>query len=153
MLVLVWAGRGGDEDRLVEVMLELVERQRAVVQRRGQAEAVVHQHLLARAVAVEHAAHLRQRDMRLVHHQQEVVGHVVEQRPGRLAGLAAGEVARVVLDAGADARLAQHLHVEVGALAQARRLQQLALALQLLQPHRQLLLDVGDGARSAVPAS
>ena len=85
VLVLVRARRGGDEDRLVDVSLELVEGQRAVVERRGQAEAVVDQHLLARAVAVEHAAHLRQRDVRLVDDQQEVVRQVVEQRPGRLA--------------------------------------------------------------------
>ncbi len=107
-----------------------VEGQRAVVQRGGQAEAVVHQHLLARAVAVEHAAHLWQRDVRLVDDQQVVVRQVVEQRPGRLASRALGQVARVVLDAGADARLAQHLEIEVGALAQPRRLQQLALGVQ-----------------------
>ena len=81
------------------------------------------------------------RDMRLVDYQQEVVWHVVEQCPGRIARLTAREVTRVVLDAGADARLTQHLDVEVGALAQARRLQQLALGIKFLEPHDQLFFD------------
>ena len=52
---------------------------------------------------------------------------------GRLARLAAVEDARVVLDAVAEAELAQHLHVELGALAQPVRLEQLALLLEHLQ--------------------
>ena len=57
---------------------------------------------------------------------EEVVGEVVEQRPGRLPGCAAGEVPRVVLDARAVPGLAQHLEVVVGALPQPLRLEQLA---------------------------
>ena len=62
---------------------------------------------------------LRHGDVRLVDEQDVVVGQVVEQRPRRLAGLPAGEVARVVLDAVAEPDFAQHLQVEVGALVQA----------------------------------
>ena len=51
------------------------------------------------------------------------------------------------------ARLAQHLQVVVRALAQPRRLEQLALGLKLLEPLVQLLLDVADRAARAVPAS
>jgi hypothetical protein len=57
-----------------------------------------------------------------------VVGEVFEQGRRRLAGLAAGEVARVVLDAGAGAGGLHHLEVEVGALLEALRLEQLAFA-------------------------
>ena len=56
---LVGAGRGGDVDDLVDAVLELFELERAVVERRGQAEAVVDEVLLARAVAVPHAVELR----------------------------------------------------------------------------------------------
>ena len=70
--------------------LELLEVQRPVVHRRRQAEAVVDQRLLAGAVAVVHAAHLRHRDVRLVDEQQPVVREVVEQRPRRAAGARAG---------------------------------------------------------------
>ena len=56
---LVRARRRRDVDHLVDAMLELLERQRTVVERAGQAESVRHQHLLARAVAVIHAVKLR----------------------------------------------------------------------------------------------
>ena len=46
--------------------------QRPVVERRREPEAVLDQDLLARAVAVVHPAHLRQRHVRLVHDEQEV---------------------------------------------------------------------------------
>ena len=48
----VRAGRGGNVDHLIHAVLELLESQRAVVEGRGHAEAVVHQRFLARAVAV-----------------------------------------------------------------------------------------------------
>ena len=124
--------------------LELGEGERTVVASRGEAEAVLDQHVLARAVAAVHAAHLRQRDVRLVDEEQEVVREVVEQRRRLLARLAPGQVHRVVLDAGAVAGLLQHLEVVHRALPKARRFEQLALGLELLQPLFQLLLDVAD---------
>ncbi len=128
---LVRARRRRDEDDLVQVVLELLEVQRPVVQRRRQPEAEVDQRLLARRVAVVHAAHLRDRDVRLVDEHQEVVREVVEQRPRRAARRAARQVPAVVLDAGAVARLAQRLEVVVRALLEPRRLQDLALRAQL----------------------
>ena len=112
---VVIARRGADIDRLVDMLLELIETQRAVVQRRGQAEAVADQHFLARAVALIHAAHLRQRHVALVHDQQPVGGEVVEQCPGCAAGRALRQRAAVVLDAAAEAHLAHHLEVVDGA--------------------------------------
>ena len=48
---------------------------------------------------------------------------------------------RVVLDAGAGPGLAHHLHVEVGALAQALRLEQAAARLEQLHALLELRLD------------
>ena len=81
---------------------------------------------LARAVAAVHAAELRDRDVALVDDQQRVLGQVVDQRRRRLARLAAGEVARVVLDALAEADALHHLEVEARALLEPLRLDQLA---------------------------
>ena len=67
---LVVGGRGRHEDRLRQQALELVEAQRPVVERRRQPEAVVDEVLLARAVALVHAADLRDRDVRLVDEHQ-----------------------------------------------------------------------------------
>ena len=82
---LVRARRGRQEHRLVDPLEHLVERERPVVARRRQAEAVLDEHVLAAAVALELAVQLRHRDVALVDDEQEVVGEVVEQRERRLA--------------------------------------------------------------------
>ena len=51
-----------------------------------------------------HAAELRHGHVALVDDQQRVVGQVLEQGRRRLARLAAGQIARIVLDAGAASR-------------------------------------------------
>ena len=66
--------------------------------------------------------------MAFVGEHQRVVGDVFEQRRRRLAGAAAGQVARIVLDAGAASGGLHHLDVEGGALLQPLRFQQAALA-------------------------
>ena len=73
-----------------------------------------------------HAAELRDGDVALVDEHQRVVGHIFEQRRRRLARLAAGEVARIVLDAGAGAGRLHHLEVEEGALLEPLRFEQAA---------------------------
>ena len=106
-----------DEEQLRRPLEELVEAERPVVERRGQPEAVLDECLLARAVALVHAADLRHGLVRLVDERDEVVREEVEQAVRAVAGLAAVEDARVVLDPVAQAELAQHLHVELRALA------------------------------------
>jgi hypothetical protein len=61
------------------------------------------------------------------------VGDVLEEGGRRLAGRAAGEVARVVLDAVADAGRLEHLEVEGGALLEPLGLEQLALGDELVE--------------------
>src|SRR5438270_16904 len=117
VLELVGPRRRRNVDGLIETLLELRERQRTVVERARQPETVVDQNFLARAVPEVHATHLRDRDVGLVHEREEVRREVVEERPGPAAGGTAREMSRVVLDARAGAGLAQHLEVEVGALA------------------------------------
>jgi hypothetical protein len=100
--------------------------QRAVVHAGGQAEAVFGQRELAPEVALVHAADLRNGDVALVGEDQRVVGQIFEQVGGGSPG-AAGEIARIVLDAGAGAGGLHHLQVEGRALLQPLRLEQLAL--------------------------
>ena len=143
-LELVRAGRRAHVDRLVDRRLELLERQRPVVERRRQPEPEVDQDLLARPVVLVHADDLRDRHVRLVDDQQPVRREVVEQRPRPRARLAARQVARVVLDAGAVAELAHHLEVERRPLAEPRALERPALRLQLADADLHLGLDVDD---------
>ena len=127
LLHLPGAGRGRDVHGLRPHGVPLLEVERAVVHAGGQAEAVFGQGRLAPVVAAEHAADLRHGDVALVDEHQGVVGEVFEEGRRRLAGLAAGEVARVVLDAGAGAGRLHHLHVEDGALLEPLGLQQPAV--------------------------
>ena len=143
---LILARRRGDKHRLMKPLLELLKAQRAVVKRARQAEAVLHQALLAGAVAVVHGAHLRERDVALVDKEDEVIGEIVHQRHRRGAGCAPGDDAGVVLDAGAVPQLAHHLHVVARALLNALRLDELAVLLEVRLALGQLALDLLRGA-------
>ena len=145
LLQLVGVGGGRDVDRLPHARRELVEVQRPVVEGGGQAEAVLHQGLLARAVAEVHPAHLGDGHVTLVDDHQGVLGEVVDQGGRGVPGAVPGEVARVVLDAVAEAQLAQHLHVEERALFEPLRLQQALAPAQERQALAQLFLDGAQG--------
>ena len=120
-------GRRRDVDGLRAHLLPLVEFERAVVEAAGQAEAVFGERELAVEVAPEHRADLRDGLVAFVDEDHRVFGQVFEQGGRRLAGSAAGEIAAVVLDAGAGAGGHHHLDVELAALLEALGLEQLAL--------------------------
>ena len=141
---LVGTRRRRQVDRLPGALEELLPLQRPVVHRAGQPEAVVDQRPLAGHVALVHRADLRDRHVRLVEDEQEVLGEVVEQRVRRGALRPAVDVPRVVLDAGAEADLAHHLEVVGRPHPQPLRLEQLALPLHLGEPVGELDLDAGD---------
>ncbi len=89
--------------------------------------------------------------MAFVGKHQRIIGDIFEQRRRRLAGTAAGEIARIVLDAGAASGRFHHFEVERGALLQPLRFQQAALVVELIQPHLQLALDRFDGLHQRRP--
>ena len=144
LLHLPRGGGGGDEDRLRAHGVPFLELQRAVVHAGGQAEAVFGQRAFAPEVALVHAADLRHGDVGFVGENDGVVGDEFEQGGRRLARRAAGQIARIVLDAVADAGGFQHLEIEIGALLEPLRLEQFALVHQLVEPHFQLFLDADD---------
>ena len=119
-----------DEDHLGDEVDELLEVEGPVVERAGQAEAVLDQDLLARPVPGVLAAQLGHRDVALVDDHEEVAREVVEQGVGPLPGERPSRCARVVLDPRADPRLLEHLEVVLGARAQPLGLEELALALE-----------------------
>ena len=89
--------------------------------------------------------------MALVDEHQRIVRDVFEQRGRRLARLAAGEIARIVLDAGAAAGRLHHLEIVERALLQPLRFQQPAGGVQLVEPPFELLLDAGDRLQQRRP--
>jgi len=127
MFPLIIAWRGGNENFLVDFLLKFLEFQRAVVKRRRQAEPVFHQRFFAAVVTAEHTADLRQHDVAFIHHQQEIVREIIQQRGGRGTWFASGQYGRVILNALAHTDFLQHFHVVVGTLLDALRLEQLAL--------------------------
>ena len=146
----VGAGRGGDVDDLAGAGLELLELERAVVHGGGEAESVVDEVLLAAAVAVPHAMELGDGDVGLVDEEEVVAGEVVEQGGRGLAGKAAGEVTRVVLDAVAVADGTDHLQVEAGALVDALRLDEAAFFFEVGFPFGEFGEDGGGGGGFAL---
>ena len=135
------AGRRRDEGRLRAHRVPFVEAQRPVVDAARQAEAIFGERDLAPVVAARHRADLRHRLVAFVDEQQGVVGQIFEQGRRRLAGQAAGEEARVILDPGARAGRGDHLEVEIGALLQPLRFEQPAFGGQLLEPLGELVAD------------
>ena len=92
-----------------------------------------------------HAADLRHGDVALVDDQQRVVGQVLEQRRRRLARLAAGEVARIVLDAGAASRSPPSSPCRRCVRCSSRcASSSLPLGVELGQPQLQVVLDLLD---------
>src|SRR5262249_23044052 len=72
LLELVFAGCGRDVDGLTYALLELLELERAVVERARKAKPVVDERLLASTVAAVHGAELRHGLVRLVDDEEEV---------------------------------------------------------------------------------
>ena len=134
-------GGGADIDGLVHNAVELVVGQRAVVQRRGQAEAVVDQSHFPRAVSAKHGADLRHRDVALVNHDQEVFREVIQQAEGAFPWLAAVEIPGVVLNARAKAQLLDHFEVVQRTFFQAFGLQEPGLFIELAFLLLEVLLD------------
>jgi len=146
------ARRRTHEDDLRHLGEELVDAERPIVERARQAEPVVDEGGLARTVALVHAGDLGQRHVRLVDEAQPVVGEVVEQAVGGRPRLLAEQDARVVLDAVAEAHLAQHLHVVERALAKSMGLENLAVLLEPGAALVELALDLDEGTLDRRPA-
>ncbi len=89
--------------------------------------------------------------MRFVDDHQRVARQVIDQRRWRLARRTPGQVARIVLDALAEADLQHHLDIEARALLDALRLDQLRLSYERLLLLRQLDLDLFYRFENLVP--
>ena len=77
--------------------------------------------------------------MRFIDDHQRVTRQIIEQRGRRLARLLAGEMARIIFDAAAEAHLFQHFEIEHRALMQSLRLEKFSFFDQLWLPPLQLL--------------
>ncbi len=92
-----------------------------------------------------HPANLRDRLVAFVHDRQRIGRQIIQQRRGRRAGRASGQMSRVVLDPVAVSDLLDHLQIEHGPLVQAVRLQDLAFGFERRPVPFELRLDGLDG--------
>src|SRR5580700_9615146 len=127
-------GPGVAETHEVCGRIAFLEAQWAVVHARGQAEAVFGERRFAAEIAAIHAAKLRNSDVALVDEDQRVIGHVFEQSRRRLAGLAAGQIARIVFDAGAAAGRFHHFEIVQRALLEPLRFKESPGGVELFEP-------------------
>ena len=142
LLQLIVARRGGDVDHVALHLLKLVEAERAIVDRRREAEAVGDEVFLPLPVATIHPSHLGDRDVALIDDHQIVLGEVVEEAVGPLARLAPIEVAGVILDAGAVAKLLEHGEVIGDPLVESVSLHLFPLLLKEARLLFEILLDL-----------
>ena len=141
MLLFIGTGGCGNEHDLVDLVLELFKLKRPVVLRAGKPEAVIHKGRLAGLVSVIHGAKLRQCHMGLIYDDQEFIREIIQQCLGRRPRRPAVHMPRVILDAGAEAGLSEHLNVIVGALRDPLRFKQLVLCAEAFHLFLQLLAD------------
>ena len=134
----------------VQQGLELVVDQRPVVQRRGEAEPVLHEGKLAGPVPFVHPPHLGQGDVRFVDESKELLGKEVQEHRRPLPFLPAAQVTGIVLDARAVAHLLQHLQVVFRARLDPFRLQELAFVAELLVAQRKLVADEAERVAQAL---
>jgi len=119
--------RRTDVNGLVRQPHELVEIERAIVQRARQTEAVIYEHGLAGAIAFVHPADLWNAGVRFIDDGEEIVWKEIDDCIRPRAGRAPGQVARVVFNPTTEPHFLQHLQVVLRAHAQPLRLQQFVL--------------------------
>src|SRR3989338_3322654 len=134
MLLLIRPRRRARVEHLTHALFKFFKRKRAIVARRGEAEAVFNKHILARFVSRVHAANLRDGDMRLVYDGEKLFVtalEVAEEGEGRLTRLPPVEVARIILNTACVAELTDERKVMKGTALQALGFKRLLFTLKL----------------------
>ena len=129
----------------MDAVFEFLEGEGAIIEGAGEAEAVIDEGFLAAAVAVVHAADLRDGLVGFVDEEKGIGGEVVEEGGRGFAGEAAGEVAGIVFDAVAIADGAHHFQVKEGALLESLGFDGFILFFELGMPPFEFEFDGFDG--------
>ena len=131
VLLLIHIRCRRNEKHLIDLTLKFFEVQRTVVQSGRQTKSVIHQRLLTRTVARIHAADLRNRNMRLIHDQQEIIREEINECHRRLPRLREIQMSRIILNSRAETGLTHHLDIKIRPLRDALRLDQLIVLLKI----------------------
>ena len=116
-----------DIDDLVRQLHELVEIERPIIERAGQAKPVIDEHCLARAIAFIHPTDLRDRGVRFIDDHQKIFRKKVDDRVRLRTGRAPRQMARVIFDPVTEPHFLQHFQIVFSAHSQALRFQKFVL--------------------------
>ena len=141
MFRLIFSRRRRDKHDLIDPVFEFFKIQRAVVLGRRKAETVIHQRRFTRLISGVHTADLRDRLVRLINDDQEIIPKIIHQRVRRLSRLQAGQITGIVLNAGAHAGFPQHFNVKVCPFLNPLCFQKFPLAFEELHLLHHILLD------------
>ena len=111
VLDLEFSGSSAYVDDLVRHFHELVEIERAVVERARQTESVIYKNGFARTIAFIHAADLRNGGVRFIDHHQKIFREKVDDCVGLGAGRTAGQMPRIIFDPIAEAHFLKHFEI------------------------------------------
>ena len=150
---LIFRRSGGNIDHLIDLAVKLPEIQRPVVIGRGQPEAVVHQGILAAAVACVHGPGLGQGHMALVHDEEKILREIVQQSGRGCARGTALDHPGIILDAAAEADFRQHFNIVGSPLGNALGFNEFVLRLEEGHLRIAFFLDLPHGPLEFFPGS
>ena len=142
-LIVSWCRRHIND--LVDMAFKLLSTKRAVVQGRWQTEAIVDQHLLARAVSIIHALDLSHGHVAFVNHDKKIFWEEVQEGVRWLSFASSIHMAGIVLHPIGVTHLPQHFNIVLSPLFQALGFQELAFFFKDLQLLFQLSLNFSNG--------
>ena len=114
---------------LVRQLHELVEIERPIIERAGQAKPIIDEHRFARAIAFIHPTDLRDRGVRFIDDYQEIFRKKVDDRVRLRTRRPPREMARVIFDPVTESHFLQHFQIVFSAHSQALRFQKFVLRL------------------------
>ena len=126
MFFLIISRRSRNVYHLIEFLLKLAEKQRAVVIRGRKTETVFDKAFFSCPVAAAHTSHLRHGNMAFIDEHQKVFRKVVKQSVRGRTGLSARKDTGIVLHTFAVTHRAQELHVVHRAFSDTLRLDKFA---------------------------
>ncbi len=138
-------GRGAHINRRALELLEFLKIKGPVIHGARQPKPEIDQHGFTRAVTRVHAADLRDRNMRLIDHEQKVLRKKIQQCERARTRRAGAQMARIIFNAGAKTHLEHHLQIVLRAHFDALGLNELVVFLEPGDPVRQFFADAENG--------
>ncbi len=144
MIRLVFSGGGRYKHQLIDLALELIKTQRAVVPGRRQPKSIVYQRSLPALIPEIHAPDLRNRFMRFINDDQKIIRKIVDQCMGRGSRGKPCQMSGIVFNTGTKPRFLQHFNIKIRTLRNPLCFQKLVLTFEIAHPLFQFFFNIPD---------